>query len=275
MNKLTAWIKGHQIIAFSILTFAITWGLGALAIFMPEQFRNLVGELTDTNPLYFLAVAAPTISATFVTWVLESGAGLTALYARLVHWRFGVRWYVLVLIGIPALGWLVSRLVGPTPLKDVSTSASLFALLFNLLISGPLGEELGWRGFALPRLLRQFSPFTASLILGAIWGVWHLPSFFLSGMVQSGLSLPIFLLSTPCLSILITWIFKHTGGSVLITVLFHYMVNISASIIGTPLSAIALAMLAGVVLVLALDRMTVIDRMWEKLPPDHPAVYHK
>ena len=254
MNKLTNWIKGHQIIVFFILTFVITWGLGALAIFLPGQFRNLFGELTDTNPVYFLAVAAPTISATFVTWVWEGWAGLVALYARLIRWRFGVQWYALVLIGIPALGWLVSRLAGPAPLKDVSTPAVFFALLLNLLISGPLGEELGWRGFALPRLLKQFSPFVASLILGAIWGVWHLPSFFLSGLVQSNLSLPIFLLFTPCLSILITWVFKHTSGSVLITVMFHYMVNFSASIIGAPLSAIALTMLVGVVLVLALDK---------------------
>jgi membrane protease YdiL (CAAX protease family) len=254
MTKPTHWIKGHQLIAFFTLTFAITWGVGALAIFLPGQFRDLFGELTDSSPVYFLAVAAPTISATLVTWVGEGRAGLAALYARLIRWRFGIRWYALVLIGIPALGWLVSRLAGPTPLEDVSTPAILFALLLNLLISGPLGEELGWRGFALPRLLKQFSPLVASLILGAIWGVWHLPSFFLSGMVQSGLSLPIFLLCAPCLSILITWVFEHTGESVLITVLFHYMVNFSASIIGAPLPAIALTMLVGVVLVLALDK---------------------
>lgn len=239
---------------FFILTFAITWGVGALAIFLPTQFQALFGELTDTSPVYFLAVAAPTISATVLTFVREGWPGLSALYARLVRWRFSLRWYVLVLVGIPVLGWLVSRVAGSTPLKEFNTPAEFLWLLVYLLLTGPLGEELGWRGFALPRLLKRFNPFNASLILGALWGVWHLPSFFLSGMVQAQQSLPIFVLLTPCLSLLVTWVFQHTGGSVLITVLMHYMVNFSASILGVPLLATAVVLLAASVLVLALDK---------------------
>ena len=243
-----------SLVPFFILTFAITWGLGAIAILLPGQFEALFGKLTDTHPLYFVAVAAPTISATLLTLASEGKPGLAALYARLIRWRFGLRWYGLVLIGIPALGWLVSRFTGSHPLKEAGTTQQFAWLLVYLLITGPLGEELGWRGFALPRLLKRFNPFAASLILGFIWGVWHLPSFFLGGMVQAGLSLPIFLLLAPCLAILATWAFQHTGGSVLITVLIHYMVNFSGAILGVPLPAQAIVMLAAAVLVLALDK---------------------
>lgn len=239
---------------FFILTFSITWGLGAFAILLPGQFEALFGKLTETHPLYYVAVAAPTISATILTLARKGWSDLVALYARLVRWRFGVQWYALVLIGIPVLGWLASQVTGADPLKQTSNPIQFIWLLFYLLITGPLGEELGWRGFALPRLLERFNPFIASLILGAIWGVWHLPSFFLAGMVQARLSLPIFVLFAPCLSILVTWAFQHAGGSVLITVLIHYMVNFSASILGVPLPAIAVVMLVAAVLVLALDK---------------------
>jgi hypothetical protein len=240
--------------SFFTLTFLVTWGLGALAIFLPTQFQALFGDLTDTNPIYFLAVAAPTISATSLTFAQDGWHGLGALYAKLVRWRIGIQWYALVLAGFPVLGWLVSQVTGSSPLKNVDTHIQFLWLLFYLLISGPLGEELGWRGYALPRLLKRFSPLTASLILGAIWGVWHLPSFFLGEMVQASMSILIFLLNSLFLSIVVTWFFLHTGESVLIAVLVHYMVNICASILGVMLPAITAVMLVAAALVIAVDK---------------------
>jgi len=261
MKKIPDWIKRHQIVAFFIITFAITWGIGSFAIFLPTQFKVLLGELSDTHPLYYIAVAAPTVSATILVLALEGRSGLGALYSRLVRWRFSIHWYALVLIGLPVLGWLTTRITGSHPLKDISTPAMLLALLFNLLITGPLGEELGWRGFALPRLLKRFSPFTASLMLGFIWGIWHLPAFYVSAMVQADLSLPLFLLNAVCLSFLACWLFMNTGGSVLITVLLHYMVNFCVSVLGVPIPAFTALMLAAVIAVVALDKR--VAWFWE------------
>jgi membrane protease YdiL (CAAX protease family) len=266
MNTFLDWIKVHRLTAFFVLTFTITWGIGAFAIFLPEQFRNLFGELSDTHPFYYIAVAAPTITASILALTLEGRHGLGDLYRRIVRWRFGIQWYGLVLIGLPVLGWLVTRITGSHPLKDISTPALLLALLFNLLITGPLGEELGWRGFALPRLLKRFSPFTASLILGFIWGIWHLPSFYVSAMVQADLSLPLFLLNAVCLSFLASWLFMNTGGSVLITVLLHYMVNFCVSVLGVPLPAFTALMLVAVISVVALDRR--VAWFWEPSDSD-------
>jgi len=254
MTKLANRLKDHQTIAFFILTFAITWGIGAFAILFPAQVRAIFGELTVFSPLFILAAAAPTISATILTLAWEGWSGLGALYARLIRWRFGIQWYALVLIGLPLLGWLVTRVAGAEPKYDLSTPALVFLALLNLLITGPLGEELGWRGYALPRLLKRFNPFVASLILGAIWGVWHLPAFFVSTLVQSGIFLPIFLFGALCTSILATWTFQHTGGSVLVTVLLHYMVNFTLAILGAPFPALTLVMLVLAILAVVLDK---------------------
>ncbi|MGE5249784.1 MAG: CPBP family intramembrane glutamic endopeptidase [Bacteroidota bacterium] len=264
-------------VAFFVLTFAITWGIGAFAIFLPRQLEALFGKLTDSSPLYYVAVAAPTISATILAFARGGWPGLYELYARLVRWRFGLRWYALVLIGIPALGWLASWVTGLHPQKDAGTPAQFLWPLLYLLITGPLGEELGWRGFALPRLLKRFHPFAASLILGAIWGVWHLPTFFVGGTVQSGMSLPLFLLFCLSTSVLVTWLFQHAGGSVLITVLFHYMVNFTGTILGVPLSALGSVMLTAAILVIALDKKFGWfrkEQSWTldpQLPPIKPA----
>ena len=84
MKKITDWIKRHQIVAFFIITFAITWGIGAFAILLPTQFKNLLGELSETHPFYYIAVAAPTISATILALALGGLSGLGTLYRRLI-----------------------------------------------------------------------------------------------------------------------------------------------------------------------------------------------
>ena len=244
----------RPLITFFYLTFVITWGLGAIAIFLPEQFQRLFGELTDTSPIYFLAIAAPTISATSLTMAWEGWQGLKSLYARLVRWHIDFKWYVLVLLGIPAVGWIAARFTGASALKPTDTPVELLWLLFYILITGPMCEELGWRGYALPRLLKRFNPFVASLVLGALWGVWHLPSFFLGGMVQEGQSLPLFLLNALLLSIFVTWVFMRTGGSVLITVLIHFAVNVCASVIGVAPHVIIILLLAVNMLILVYDK---------------------
>jgi len=100
--------ESRPLITFFILTFAITWGLGAIAIFLPEQFQRLFGELTDTSPIYFFAIAAPSISATILTSAWDGWQGLKSLYARLVRWHFDFKWYLLVLLGIPVVGWIAA-----------------------------------------------------------------------------------------------------------------------------------------------------------------------
>ena len=252
--KPARWFRRHQVTTFFIITYAITWGIGVLAILFPEQFIRLFGELNYWNPVALFAIAAPTISATKLTALWQGKAGLRELYSRLIRWRFGIQWYAFIFLVIPLLGWLAAQLGGAKPVYELTSPVLAIPILLNLLYTGPLCEELGWRGYALPRLLRQFNPLVASLILGLFWGLWHLPSFYISSVVQSGLSLPAFLFFGLFTSILMTWIFQHSGGSVLAAVLFHYTINLSLSIIGAPLVPFGLLLMALTVLVLALDK---------------------
>ncbi len=250
----TGWFRSHQVTSYFIITYAITWGIGLVAILFPEQFKRIFGELNYFNPVAIIAIAAPTISATILAWAWEGRPGLKALYARFTQWRFGIQWYAFILIGIPFLGWLSTLVMSATPVFVITSPLMAVSVFLNLLYTGPLGEELGWRGYTLPRLLKQTSPLVASLILGFFWGVWHLPSFFISSTVQSGLSLPMFLVFSLCISTLMTWIFQHTGGSVLAAVLFHYTINISFSIIGAPMLAFGAVLMVLAVLVVLLDK---------------------
>lgn len=112
---------------------------------------------------------------------------------------------------------------------------------------GPLGEELGWRGFALPRLLKRRSALSAGVILGIIWGVWHLPAFIIAGTPQNNMSFPIFMISIVALSVLMTWAFKGTRGSVLAAALIHWAFNTCSDMTRMPLALFS----AGVLVIAA------------------------
>jgi uncharacterized protein len=101
---------------------------------------------------------------------------------------------------------------------------STFDFVIFILV---VGEELGWRGYALPQLLERWSPLTSSLILGLLWGLWHLPTFLVPGTPQYGLPLSAFILLTVEYSILLTWLYLHTKGSVLLATLCHGAINLS------------------------------------------------
>jgi uncharacterized protein len=153
-------------------------------------------------------------------------SGVKHLLSRVALWRVGVRWYVIAL-GLPTVLSLAAAGVhylfdGSRPLQIGAVTALDF-IVFVLVV----GEELGWRDYALPLLLEQRSAVTLSLILGVLWGLWHLPRFLVPGTPQYGLPLPAFVLLTVEYSILMTWVYLQTKGSVLIATLFHGAINLS------------------------------------------------
>jgi membrane protease YdiL (CAAX protease family) len=201
-------IKGlftrHPLVAFFALAFALSWWAVPAGGFLP---------------------LGPLVAALIVLGVVEGRSGLADLGHRMLRWRVGVRWYVLA-IAIPlgatlaalglnlALGSPVSALDGLDPWYLL---IGLFFLRLINPLDGPMGEEPGWRGFALPRLQANRSPLVATLILALVVAAWHLPLVFLPGEDLS----PIFLLGTVAITFMYTWIFNHTGGSVLMTIAAH------------------------------------------------------
>ena len=226
----------RQLGAYFGLTFAITWGLGGLLILARPQLEAVIGPIGETSHhwLYYVAVYAPTISAVSLSMAFGGGAGVKALAMRFVR-PARPAWLLIALLFWPLaltlyeLGMRAAGVAGGIDLHALWVGAPVLALTTTALIADPggFGEETGWRGFALPRLLTLCRPLTAALILGLIWGLWHLPAFFVSDLSQSQFALGWFLLTTTALSVVMTWIFVNANGNLLIAgVIPHLMLNL-------------------------------------------------
>jgi uncharacterized protein len=211
--------------AFFALTFGLGWGLPSLLLLFPNQLERIFGPMGYTNPLFILAVYSPGIAGVFLVWRHYGRTGLASYVRRLTLWRMPRAWWVCLVIGIPAVFYVGAAIKGTIsdPFPFSPWYNVLPALVIGLLI-GPI-EEFGWRGVALPLLQRRFAPLWASLILGAIWGLWHVPAFLLSGTPQSAWSFGPFFIGVLAISVILTPIFNAARGSILIAALFHFQMN--------------------------------------------------
>lgn len=216
-------IPSLALIPFVILTFAITWGLVGFYIFSPDQAAALLGELSGTHPAFFLAVWGPAISAFILILLIGGAGGFRRYLSRLLLWRCSPAWAAFLIIGVPlifAAGALVKGNLLTNPIPPEGIGALLVGMGF-MMILGPI-EEFGWRGLAQPILQRHVAPLFAGLLIGATWGIWHLPAFYLSGTVQSGWSFTPFFFGNIALAVIITPLFNASKGSILLPMVFHY-----------------------------------------------------
>ncbi len=225
----------HPLLFYFIIAYAGSW-----LVWMPLVLSERGTALLPFNsPLLAAAFPVgifmgPFLSAFVMTGATEGRAGVGSLLRRIVLWRVGLLWYLFALIGIPAL-FLLSVIVLPGTLASFQGQGlaslaplpllSLFVTVF--FIGGPLGEEPGWRGFALPRLQRLHDPLVGSLILGPLWAFWHLPIFWVPAWHFSPtlLNLVLYVISAISFTIVMTWVFNNTKGSLLIAVLMHASFN--------------------------------------------------
>jgi membrane protease YdiL (CAAX protease family) len=215
-----------SIVPFLLIAFGLAWGILALFIFLPDPMAEIFGQLTGQHPLFFLAVYAPAISALIVI-TKNGGAGALRRYlTRLLIWRCPPAWYAFLIVGIPLLFFGGAALKGNLFAEPFSFDSfqSLIVALLLTAIKGPV-EELGWRGLALPLLQRKFAPVWAGLILGVIWGFWHLPAFLLSGTPQSAWSFTPFFVGSVAVSVIVTALFNASRGSILLPAFFHFQLN--------------------------------------------------
>jgi uncharacterized protein len=211
--------------AFFALTFGLGWGIPSLLLLFPNQLERIFGPMGYTNPLFILAVYSPGIAGVILVWRHYGLTGLASYFRRLTLWRMPRAWWVCLVIGIPAVFYLGAAIKGTIsdPFPFSPWYGVLPALAIGLVI-GPI-EEFGWRGVALPLLQRRFSPPWAGLILGAIWGLWHVPAFLLSGTPQSAWSFGPFFIGVLAISVILTPMFNAARGSILIAALFHFQMN--------------------------------------------------
>lgn len=222
MQTLRGLVSRSPLIAFFVLAIAMPWLFGPLAdaIF----YSGLPTLLAIALALPFeVLVASPLLAALIVTAITNGKTGVKSLLHKFTQWRVGWRWYALALLLPPTIALMAAYLNvlwgAPMPTLALFGAGSNLLLAFALRLinpwDGPLMEELGWRGFALPRLQARYSPLTANLILAGLVMSWHLHYVF------SG-DLPLFaLFGTLAATLLFGWLYNNTQGSLLLALLFH------------------------------------------------------
>ena len=177
----------------------------------------------------------PSIAAIVLTAVERGRAGVAELLGRGIRLRVGAQWYLFslavpVAVVIGAV-WL-HRAAGGTAVSenDPAQWYMVFPGFLQVFFLSVIGEEFGWRGYALPRLQGRYGPLVASLVIGVVWGFWHLPQWFLPGDFHSQIPFGLFLAQDIGLAVIMTWLFNHTKGSVFIAALFHTAANLAIGV---------------------------------------------
>jgi hypothetical protein len=216
-------VPSTALLYFLLGTFAITWGVIGSYILFPDIAVSLFGEISGGHPLYFIATWAPGIGALTLVMAYTGVHGLRSFLSRLLIWRCAPVWWLFILVGIPLVFMAGSLIKGGSLFAPLPPGGAgpMLALMGMMLFLGPV-EELGWRGLAQPILQRQMAPIWAGALIGVVWGVWHLPAFFLAGVVFEDWNFLPFFIGNVTLAILVTPIFNSARGSLLLPMLFHW-----------------------------------------------------
>jgi len=238
-SSITIESRIRPLLVFFLLAFTLSWLIwipvalsshGWISFSVPSAIAGLMGAF------------GPTLAGIIVSFIFSGRSGVGRLLIRILDWRVDSKWYIFVLFWPTILSLTASftyNILGgslpnfnyppildlyplPTEAEGIGPWTFLpFIFLQNLLIGSAMGEEIGWRGFALPRLQARTSAFSASLILGVLWGIWHLPLYLTEGHPLSEVFFVWTLLGIVADAVLFTWIFNNTEGSLLVVLLFH------------------------------------------------------
>jgi hypothetical protein len=210
--------KVQQLIVFFVLTFVIGW-----LAYIPVMLNNV-------QPTFgaFIFLYSPALAALITVCLVNGFTGIKAVLKRYFLWKFPIRWYLLSVLLLPAIFLAAGGALLLTKNTSLWTTSPWYFVVasFGFLMIINSGEEIGWRGFALGRLQSVIkSPLVASIVLGVIWGLWHLPLYL--DPRQAGFPLILFLLFIIGISIIYMVLFNSTGGSLLLAVILHASTDIA------------------------------------------------
>lgn len=223
-------IRRHPITTFFVLAFVIDWAVRYGVVFLNVDFPvfNLIGEY------------APLIAACVVTGALYGRNGVSALLGRLKQWCAAPRWYLFVIFA-PAVAQFIALLlfqgIGGTPFHFVANLVMQpFLVVLGIVLS--VGEEVGWRGFAQPHLQQRYGMERAALLIGVLWGLWHIPGDFNNWAaftnIQEYTGLVWFVFFSVTGSLMMAWVYNHTQGKLPLMCIFHLTLTIFTFFIATP-----------------------------------------
>jgi membrane protease YdiL (CAAX protease family) len=218
-----------SLLVFFLLTYALMWVCFISVAAARIPVHTPLGAL-----LLYLGAFAPSLVALWLTAQAEGSTGVRALLGRVLQWRVAAHWYAFAVSYIAVIKLTVALL------HRLTTGAwprfgndPWYVVVVAITFSTPFqaGEEIGWRGYALPRLAARFGLGRASILLGLIWGCWHLPQFCIREADTYGQSFVVFVLQVTALSVAMAWLYARTNGSLLLVMLLHAAVNNSKDIV--------------------------------------------
>jgi membrane protease YdiL (CAAX protease family) len=250
MKTIRAFIKSHPLLSYFALTFAITWSLFVFAVGGPGGIPATNEEFTTLPLLAIMAVlVGPSVSGIVLTGLLYGREGFRDLLTRMRRWRVGARWYAVALLTAPLVFTVVLiplSLISPVFLPSIFASeAKVSVVLMGIVVGLIVGifEELGWTGFAVPTLLKlRYGVLSTGLIVGVLWGAWHLLGNDIWASVATSGGLPPALFAVlvglillvgqlPAYRVLMVWVYDRTG-SLLLAMLMHASYSASTFILG-------------------------------------------
>jgi membrane protease YdiL (CAAX protease family) len=254
MKTIKAFIKSHPLLSYFALAFAISWGGMLLIIGGVGAIPGTAEETTKLFPaVYLVTVAGPSLAGLLLTGLTGGWTAFRELGSRLLKWRVGARWYAVALLTTPltVMATLLSlSLISPEFLPgflttSVKASMLQFGFVASLGLLTGLLEELGWTGFAIPRLLGRHGVLATGLFVGLLWGAWHFLSNVWASGTSSGVPLVLFMPAIlfsflPPYRVLMVWVYERTG-SLLVAMLMHaslvafWIISTPVGIAGMPL----------------------------------------
>ena len=232
--------EASEAYVFLGITLALSWFIfwGPLALFKIPAISFVSDEKGPwwAIALFITGGFVPTLLGIILTWKKDGLSGLRKLGQRIIQFRLGWRWYMFTLLIVIAgtVGQIsINNLLGNT--FDGNLFLTQLGSFLPLLILGPLSEEIGWRGYALPRLQTRWNALTSSVIVGVIWGLWHLPLFMMVGTSQHelGMSFIGFLIGMNANSIFYTWLYNNTKQSLWSAILFHWLFTYATTVVSS------------------------------------------
>lgn len=211
---------------FYAIVFVVTWFFW-IALYQTGVLSEPAARIAGTW--------APTLTALVLVAAERGRSGIADLMRRLLRWRVHPGWYAFALgatavVVVAAIG--VHRALGGTVIEanDPSQWYLVFPGLVSIFFVSVLGEEVGWRGYALPLLQRRYGPLRASLVIGLLWGLWHLPLWWMGENFHGQIPFVLFVIENVALSIILTWVYNRTGGSLLLVLLLHAASNLTIGV---------------------------------------------
>ena len=234
MNATVTLMRRHSVVSYFLLAFALSW-----AIWIPMALAGVRVYQGSGWPTHIPGLFGPMVAGFIMSALVAGRAGIVDLLRRMVRWRVELRWYLAalsplaffalaaVIMEVTGQGWPDLAELGKFSGLPVMIAPVMWAVM---LLVNSYPEEIGWRGFAVPQLLKTRSLLTTALVIGVLWALWHVPSMFvIQNYRELGLPfLPGFLLGIIAGSIFLAWLYRASGGSVFIVAIWHATYNLFA-----------------------------------------------